>query len=190
MSVTWDPYHNNSYFKEQFELEWQGASDIQKIWFFARFEEMKRISRETDKLKKKSENSQESKEREEKDIIKFRIFLVILAFILISSLILIDDLRYFIISLVLCYLIFKFSIFFTDINEYDFQHKVKLRIQASQDFWAAERYIMNNTPIGDDFMRFYVFYGSGLLLEDYTKNSMAFRYELLRECRESSVAAV
>jgi hypothetical protein len=173
-----------------FEDAWKSTTEVQKLLFLIRFDEIKKISKRSDIVKATLRESRFDADLNpsKKDLFAYRFCAFILLVTFISTLIFVKDIRFLIISLSICYVVFKsLPLFFQDILG-DFYNKD--RNKRLSEFHLERRdieiYFKENTHFGKNnhYMLQGMLYAEHSL-ENYIKNSLRFRYHLLNDCKNA-----
>jgi hypothetical protein len=181
----WDQ-SENPHFKNLFENEWKKSTEIQKLWFLNRINEIEKLSLRYDRLRI-FRNSVDYRQNDfsNKELIVFRLFIIIFVISFFYTIYLIDNIKYLIVSVTIFYLIFKFMSFLRNLDEYGFvKNDNFIKYQNSYEISEIENFFRTKTEIDSIYMEIYSNYSNEDSLNFYVKNSMRFRYHLLIGCKK------
>lgn len=190
--MTWDVYGDQLQWEmkdldlaSDFETAWKAATEAQKLWFLIRFEEIKKISKRADILRRiRNESRLGADDASKKDLFAYRFWALTLFVTFISTLIFVENIRYLIISISICYVGFRsFPVFFPD-QLGDFYDKDRNILQSKNmlELREIEIFLHENTPLDDVYN--YIVFGEPTL-SNYVKTSLRFRKHLLEDCKEA-----
>ena len=182
--MTWDVWETDDLgATSDFEAGWKVATEVQKLWFLIKYDEIKKFSKRADLVKSTlKQNPFTSQTDSKEDIFWYTFFGFVLICAFICSIFFIYNTRYLIIAISICYIVFKFLGMTLWLDEYDFQkNKNAMLYQYHVEFREIEIYLIEKTPLDGIKINAYMIYGEPTL-EKYIINSFKFRCNLLEYC--------
>lgn len=179
--------NENSHYEELFKKEWDISNDIQKFWFLIRSNEIEKLATRYDNLRSFNKNYEfKDNEFTKKDIIIYRTCLLIFTITFITSLFLVEDVRFLILSITCFYIIFKSMSFLRNLDEYDIlKNKNMEKYHCIREMGEIEYFFRNRTDIDSIIMDIYSNYSNDESLYVFVKENERFRYHLLMDCKKN-----